>query len=48
MKAFNRAQGGHCARQLDAHPDYRVLRRLASRREFALTAERPQVKDVPR
>lgn len=46
MKPFNREQGEHLAKQLEAHPDYRVLRRLAPRTEFAAPDGRPLVKGV--
>lgn len=46
MKPFNREQGEHLAKQLEAHPDYRVLRRLAPRTAFATPDGRPLVKGV--
>ena len=45
-KPFNLEQGEHLARQLEEHPDYRVLRRLAPRSEYALPDGRPKVKGV--
>lgn len=46
MKPFNREQGEQLAKQLEAHPDYRVLRRLAPRTEFAAPDGRPLLKGV--
>jgi DNA polymerase-3 subunit epsilon len=45
-KPFNREKGEHLAAQLEAHPDYRVLRRLAPRTQFAIPDDRPMLKGV--
>lgn len=46
MKPFNREKGEHLAQQLEAHPDYRVLRRLLPRTEYAAPDGRPLLKGV--
>lgn len=46
MKPFNREQGEHLAKQLDTHPDFKVLRRLAPRTQFAVPDGRPLLKGV--
>jgi DNA polymerase-3 subunit epsilon len=46
MKPFNQEQGEHLAKQLESHPDFRVLRRLAPRTQFAAPDGRPMLKGV--